>query len=101
MQAILECCWLKVFLSRRNFAGGADNWNASDCDGHGTHVASTAAGRSVGVAKEASVVALRVLDCGGSGRISDVVAGGTANILQISEMSKLSFLDGMQRMGLR
>ena len=29
----------------------------------------------MGVAKEASVVALRVLDCAGSGRISDVVAG--------------------------
>ncbi|KAK9902768.1 hypothetical protein WJX75_005533 [Coccomyxa subellipsoidea] len=58
----------------RNFAGGANDGDASDCDGHGTHVASTAAGRTVGVAKEASVVALRVLDCNGSGRISDVVA---------------------------
>ncbi|BDA51131.1 probable extracellular serine proteinase at C-terminar half [Coccomyxa sp. Obi] len=57
-----------------NFAGGANDANASDCDGHGTHVASTAVGRTVGVAKEASVVALRVLDCAGSGRISDVVA---------------------------
>ncbi|CAL8466488.1 g6024 [Coccomyxa elongata] len=59
---------------RWNFAGGANDANASDCDGHGTHVASTAVGRTVGVAKEASVVALRVLDCAGSGRISDVVA---------------------------
>ncbi|EIE19827.1 subtilisin-like protein, partial [Coccomyxa subellipsoidea C-169] len=58
----------------RNFAGGKNDGDASDCDGHGTHVASTAAGRTVGVAKEASVVALRVLDCAGSGRISDVVA---------------------------
>lgn len=32
-------------------------------DGHGTHVASTAVGRNVGVAKEAHVVAVRVLDC--------------------------------------
>lgn len=36
-----------------------------DCDGHGTHVASVAAGRTVGVAKEATVVAVRVLDCTG------------------------------------
>lgn len=36
---------------------------ASDCDGHGTHVASTAAGRMVGVAKAAKVVGVKVLDC--------------------------------------
>jgi hypothetical protein len=41
----------------------------------GTHVASTAAGRGVGVARGASVVALKVLDCKGEGSISDVVAG--------------------------
>ncbi|CAL5228884.1 g12099 [Coccomyxa viridis] len=46
-----------------------------DCDGHGTHVASIAVGRNVGVAKEASVVAVRVLDCEGTGTISDLVAG--------------------------
>ena len=34
-----------------------------DCDGHGTHVASIAMGHLVGVAKEASAVAVRVLDC--------------------------------------
>jgi hypothetical protein len=63
---------------RRNFAEGANDGNATDCDGHGTHVASTAAGRAVGVAKEASVIAVRVLDCDGSGQISDVVAGERA-----------------------
>lgn len=49
--------------------------DSGDCDGHGTHVGSTAVGRTVGIAKEASVVAVRVLDCGGSGTVSDVVAG--------------------------
>jgi subtilisin family serine protease len=66
---------LLLHVHRRNFAGGADEGNATDCDGHGTHVAGTAAGRSVGMAKEAAVVAVRVLDCSGSGRISDVIAG--------------------------
>lgn len=53
--------------------GDAD---ASDCDGHGSHVASTAAGRSVGVARGSRLVAVRVLDCHGTGAISDTVAGG-------------------------
>jgi hypothetical protein len=34
--------------------------DAGDCDGHGTHTASTAAGRSVGVARAASLRAVRV-----------------------------------------
>lgn len=46
-----------------------------DCDGHGTHVASTAVGRSVGIAKQAVVRSVRVLDCQGSGNISTTVAG--------------------------
>jgi subtilisin family serine protease len=48
---------------------------AEDCDGHGTHVASTAVGRSVGIAKQANVIGVRVLDCQGSGNISTTVAG--------------------------
>eukprot|EP00887_Chlorella_sp_A99_P005360 scaffold1.g5360.t1 len=48
---------------------------ADDCDGHGTHVAATAVGLQVGVAKDADVVGVRILDCTGSGTISDTVAG--------------------------
>lgn len=46
-----------------------------DCDGHGTHVASLAAGRGYGVAREAGIVPVRVLDCSGRGPNSDVVRG--------------------------
>ena len=46
----------------------------SDCDGHGTHVAGTAAGLRTGVAPGAAVHCVRVLDCAGSGQLSDVVA---------------------------
>jgi subtilisin family serine protease len=52
-----------------------DDPHADDCDGHGTHVAGTAVGRTTGVAKSAKVVGVRVLDCAGSGSVSDVVAG--------------------------
>ncbi|WGY03392.1 S8 family peptidase [Nocardioides sp. QY071] len=52
--------------------GDAD---ASDCNGHGTHVAGTIGGTSKGLAKQARLVAVRVLDCGGSGATSGVIAG--------------------------
>ena len=47
----------------------------TDCHGHGTHVAGTAAGTTYGVAKKASVVAVRVLNCQGSGSNDDLIAG--------------------------
>lgn len=46
-----------------------------DLDGHGTHVASTAAGKSAGVARNATVYAVRVLNQRGQGRISDAIEG--------------------------
>ena len=45
----------------------------SDCDGHGTHVAGLAAGSTVGVAPQARIISVRVLDCAGDGSIADVV----------------------------
>ncbi|SCE70302.1 Peptidase inhibitor I9 [Micromonospora viridifaciens] len=48
---------------------------AQDCDGHGTHVAGTVGGRSYGVAKNVKLVAVRVLDCTGTGTTEQVVAG--------------------------
>ncbi|HKP77173.1 MAG TPA: S8 family peptidase [Longimicrobiaceae bacterium] len=49
--------------------------SGADCHGHGTHVAGTAAGSTYGVAKGATVVSVRVLDCNGSGTWSAVIAG--------------------------
>jgi subtilisin family serine protease len=46
-----------------------------DCNGHGTHVASSAAGTQFGVAKSAIVHPVRVLDCNGSGTFAGVIAG--------------------------
>jgi hypothetical protein len=46
-----------------------------DCYGHGTSVASLAAGRTSGVAKEAFVHSVRVLGCDGTGYWSDAIRG--------------------------
>ncbi|MEV5350205.1 S8 family serine peptidase, partial [Streptomyces achromogenes] len=49
--------------------------NAADGNGHGTHVATTIAGSTYGVAKKAKIVAVRVLDNNGSGTTAGVIAG--------------------------
>lgn len=49
--------------------------DASDCHGHGTHVAGTVGGTTYGVAKGVALVAVRVLDCSGSAPWSTVIAG--------------------------
>lgn len=49
--------------------------NADDCHGHGTHVAGTVLSKTYGIAKKAKGVAVRVLDCQGSGSGDQIVAG--------------------------
>jgi subtilisin family serine protease len=49
--------------------------DASDCQGHGTHVAGTVGGSTYGVAKDVRMVAVRVLDCQGAGTYSQIIAG--------------------------
>jgi len=69
-----------------------DGRNGEDCDGHGTHVAGTVGGATYGVAKSVSLVAVRVLNCKGSGTTSGVIAGidwvtGHKNIPAVANMS--------------
>ena len=70
-----------IFTGHSDFGGRARvgfdalGGNGQDCQGHGTHVAGTVGGRTYGVAKDVSLVAIRVLDCGGSGTTSGVIAG--------------------------
>jgi subtilisin family serine protease len=71
-----------IRLSHGQFGGRAtsgfdavDGGSADDCHGHGTHVAGTVGGSTYGVAKNVSLVAVRVLDCAGSGSTAGVIAG--------------------------
>jgi hypothetical protein len=72
-----------VRTGHRDFGGRArSGWDfvdddpvAQDGDGHGTHVAATAAGTQYGVAKRADIVAVRVLDDRGEGTSAEVLAG--------------------------
>jgi subtilisin family serine protease len=71
-----------IRFSHNEFGGRAssgydavDGGTADDCNGHGTHVAGTVGGNTYGVAKGVSLVAVRVLNCSGSGTTSGVIAG--------------------------
>ncbi|NUT99433.1 MAG: S8 family peptidase [Saccharothrix sp.] len=72
-----------VRVTHTEFGGRACNgWDtvdndniAQDDNGHGTHIASLIAGRTYGVAKQARVCGVRVLNGSGSGTTAGVVAG--------------------------
>ena len=52
-----------------------DGLGTNDGNGHGTHVAGTVGGSTHGVAKNVTLVAVRVLDSSGNGTNSGVIAG--------------------------
>ena len=54
-----------------NYAGGSN----TDCNGHGTHVSGTVGSATYGVAKNVTLVGVKVLDCNGSGTTTGVVNG--------------------------
>jgi subtilisin family serine protease len=57
------------------FTAISDGLGTNDGNGHGTHVAGTVGGSTYGVAKNVTLVAVRVLDSSGSGTNSGVIAG--------------------------
>ncbi|WP_308042458.1 S8 family peptidase [Micromonospora sp. PLK6-60] len=65
-----------------NDFGGRATWgtntvdsNNTDCNGHGTHVAGTVGGAAYGVAKGVRLIAVKVLNCSGSGTTTGVING--------------------------
>jgi subtilisin len=97
-----------------NVAGGADcsgrdtgTW--SDGDGHGTHVAGTAAARDngtgvVGVAPGARLRAVKVLNNQGSGSFGDIICGidwvtARADTIEVANMSLGATVEGADDSG--
>lgn len=73
-----------IFVNHPEFEGRA-SWGRSfvandtkptvDENGHGTHVAGIVGSKTYGVAKKTNLIAVKVLDAGGSGPISQIIAG--------------------------
>ena len=72
-----------IRITHQDFGGRAshghdsvgDGMGGNDCHGHGTHVAGTVGGTTWGVAKQANLFSVRVLDCTGGGTLSSVLEG--------------------------
>ncbi len=62
------------FGTRASNVYDAFGGNGADCNGHGTHVGGTVAGKTYGVAKSAYLRGVKVLDCNGSGSTSGIIA---------------------------
>ncbi|GLW93999.1 putative Ig domain-containing protein [Actinokineospora globicatena] len=65
----------RTFGTRATWGTNTVDTNNTDCHGHGTHVAGTVGGTEYGVAKDVKLVAVKVLNCAGSGSNTGVVSG--------------------------
>lgn len=69
-----------------------DGKGPRDCNGHGTHCASTALGTRWGVAKKAWLNNVRVLGCNGSGSWSSILSGLDWSVNQIKKDGKIGVI---------
>ena len=56
-------------------ASASETADIEDCNGHGTHVAGTLGGTVYGVAKDVSLVPVKVFQCDGTSSDSDIING--------------------------
>jgi subtilisin family serine protease len=91
-----------VYVDHEQFVGHTlpgttsiyDGQTTNDCEGHGTHVAGISSGTTSGVAPQATIIPVRVLDCDGVGSWTSLTSGlewikqnnpiGTPAIINIS-----------------
>ena len=64
------------------------NRKGRDCFGHGTHCAGIAAGKYSGVAKDANIYSIRVLNCRGHGSYEGSIKGLHAVVRKHRENKK-------------
>jgi len=83
-----------IYTQHSDFGGRAiwgtntvDNSN-SDGNGHGTHVAGTVGGSKWGLAKGVTLVAVKVLNAGGSGTTAGVIAGVNWVVNDVNDKQK-------------
>jgi subtilisin family serine protease len=50
-------------------------FSAADCNGHGTHVAGTVGGTNAGVARNVTLISVKVMDCKGKGTLAAIIGG--------------------------
>ena len=89
-----------VFGERASF-GGYDfsDGNGTDCNGHGTQVAGLAGGKTTGVATEARLYSVKVLDCHMNGLFSWVIEGLEHVIKRVNENSPRRVVVSMSLIG--
>lgn len=57
------------------YDGVGDGYGTTDCDGHGTFVAGLVGGTTYGVAKDVSLIPVRIFDCTASAYSTDLING--------------------------
>ena len=65
---------LAEFEGRATFDFNSADGRNTDCYGHGTHVAGTVGSASYGIAKGVRLHAVKMLNCGGTGRTTNAIA---------------------------
>eukprot|EP01006_Ploeotia_vitrea_P028640 TRINITY_DN61302_c0_g1_i1.p1 TRINITY_DN61302_c0_g1~~TRINITY_DN61302_c0_g1_i1.p1 ORF type:complete len:405 (+),score=40.97 TRINITY_DN61302_c0_g1_i1:53-1267(+) len=75
------------FSAVTNIFGQVDE---TDGNGHGTHVSGTIAGQTYGVAKEANLIAVKVMSDKGSGSSSNILAGIDWVVGNVKKTNKVS-----------
>ncbi|HEY1402782.1 MAG TPA: S8 family peptidase, partial [Pyrinomonadaceae bacterium] len=94
-----------IRLTHQEFGGRAvfaydnvgDGRNGVDCNGHGTHVAATIGGATYGIAKDAKLHSVRVLNCLNQSPLARILAGidwVTTNHVKPA-VTNLSFATGL------